>query len=382
MSNVLPPNTDPEMAARFFDAWFGRDFDEQYVTVSQMAPGSKRGMRTIHTHVHPHEAASMFREFGMDDLVYFRDVQWNLYMSVGAMHDKPEGKRKGGRRDITKVPGIWVDLDTDKSGFFDDEEECLALLRTLPQEAWPTIVVATGTGGVHAYWKTQEALDPEEAEVLCTMWWTYLSTRTEKKIDKLVNADRIMKLPGSVRWPKAEHDAPSLVRLLYCDATLRVSAETLRRLSQDTWDRHQNDIAERRERVRRSRLEATREVLNVEGRWGMLMSLATIEDDFNLQYSWDDILLPLGWTKIDQDGEGRDIWARPGLADYELHKSAATDYEGSHVMSLFSDSAETGLSHLLDTGTTLTKYRVFVECVWGGDEAAFVRAYLSGGETQ
>ena len=47
-------------------------------------------------------------------------------------------------------------------------------------------------------------------------------------------------------------------------------------------------------------------------------------------------------------------------------------------MSLFSDSAETGLSHLIDTGVTLTKYRVFVECAWNGDEAAFVRAYLNG----
>ncbi len=343
-----------------------------------MAPGSKR-MRTIHTHVTPLDAVAMFREYGMDGLVYFRDVQWNLYMSVGVMHDKPEGKRKGGKRDITAVPGVWVDLDTDKSGFFDDEEECLALLRALPPEALPTIVVATGTGGVHAYWKTDTPLEAEEAEHLCTMWWTYLSSRTSKKIDKLCNADRIMKLPGSIRWAKATHDAPSLVRLLYCDDQRRVSVETLRHLSESTWNAHCRDIDERRERVRMARLAATQEVGRVEGRWGMLMTLATIEDDFNLKYSWDDVLLPLGWTKIDQDSDGRDIWARPGLSEYELHKSAATDYDGSHVMSLFSDSAETGIAHLIDTGVTLTKYRVFVECVWDGDEAAFVRAYLNEG---
>ena len=108
------------------------------------------------------------------------------------------------------------------------------------------------------------------------------------------------------------------------------------------------------------------------------MTLSTIEDDFNVRYSWDDILIPLGWTKLDQDSEGRDIWARPGLSAFELHKSAATDYDGSHVMSLFSDSDETGLAHLLGTGVTLTKYRVFVETVWDGDEAAFVRAYMAG----
>ena len=49
-TNVLPPNTNAEMAALFFETWFGSDYDDQFVTVSQMAPGSKR-MRTIHTHV-------------------------------------------------------------------------------------------------------------------------------------------------------------------------------------------------------------------------------------------------------------------------------------------------------------------------------------------
>lgn len=374
---MLPPETDGSMAAAFFAAWFGDEYPERYVTVSQMAPGSKR-MRTQHLHLEPAEATVMFDTVGVDDLVYWNDVQWNLYMSVGVMATKPEGRRKGGKRDIVSVPGVWVDLDTDKSGFFDDEEECLALLRALPEEAWPTIVVATGTGGIHAYWKTTTPLEAEEAEQLCTMWWTYLSSRTTKKIDKLCNADRIMKLPGTIRWPKTVSDGPTLVRLLHADAARRVPSETLRGLSQETWDRHQADIRARRERVHSGRLDATREVSRASGRWNMLMTLATIEDDFNLRYSWDDILLPLGWTKIDEDAEGRDIWARPGLSEYELHKSAATDYDGSHVMSLFSDSAETGISHLIDTGVTLTKYRVFVETVWNGDEAGFVRAYLAG----
>lgn len=371
----LPPNTDPDMAVRFFDAWYGPGWDEYFCTVSQMAPGNKR-VRTLHTHVSPSEAAKIFREHGMDDLVYYKDVQWNLYMSVGVMREKPEGKRKGGKRDVAWVPGVWVDLDSDKHGFFDDEEECLALLRNLPPEAYPSIVVATGTGGIHAYWKTDAPLDAETAEALCTMWWTYLCSRTDKKIDKLCNPDRLMKLPGSVRWKKYDHDPVTLVKLLYADASVVTPVSTLRSLSADVWDEYQADLRARRDRVRDARLAATQEVARGTGRWNMLMTLATIEDDFNLTYSWDDILIPLGWTKIDQDSEGRDIWARPGLAGYELHKSAATDYDGSHVMSLFSDSAETGLAHLIDTGTTLTKYRVWVETVWEGDEAAFVRSYL------
>lgn len=376
MSSILPPNTEPSQAARFIRAWYG-DEGKRFMTVSQMAPGNKR-MRTKHHHVTPADAAEMFEAQGMDDLVYWKDVHWNLYLSVGLMHDAPEAGRKGGKRDIVSLPGVWVDLDVDKSGYFDDQEECLELLRNLPAEAWPNIVVGTGTGGIHAYWRTDAALDGEEGERLCTMWWSYLQSLTDRKIEKLCNADRLMKLPGSIRWPKHDHDAASLVRLLHCDTTRRVRVADLEYLAAPVWDAYQADIKSRREKIHANRMLATREVNRAEGRWNMLMDLATIEDDFNLRYTWDDILLPQGWTKIDQDGDGRDIWARPGLSAFELHKSAATDYDGSHVMSLFSDSDETGLAHLLGTGVTLTKYRVFVETMWHGDEAAFVRAYLDG----
>lgn len=377
MTEALPPKTDPEMAVRWFRTWFGDDYPKEYAIVSQMMPKNGRTV-TRHRSGTPHEVAELFETVGMDDLVYERGNNWNLYMSVGVMGEKPPAGRKGGRRDVTRVPGIWVDLDTDKSGFFDDEEHCLRLLRELPPEVWPNIVVATGTGGVHGYWKTDEPLNPEEAERLCTMWWCYLSSRTTAKIDKLINADRVMKLPGSIRWPKSEFDSPALVRLLHADDARRVSVNDIEEHATDAYDAYVRDIKERRERVQRNRLEATRAAgeLASTGKWGLYMTLATIEDQFNIEYDWEDILVPLGWTKLDQDNEGRDIWARPGLASHELHKSAATNYQDSHVMTLFSDSEETGLSHLLDTGTTLTKYRVWVEVKYGGDEAAFVRDYL------
>jgi hypothetical protein len=365
------------MTERFFRAWFRDDFPGMYVTVTQMAPGNKRQI-TRHRHAAPADVMSIAHETGIDELVYEHDMRWNLYMSVGLMKDKPAGKRKGGKKDIVQVPGVWVDLDTDKAGFFRDQEHCLSLLRNLGEELWPTIVVATGTGGVHAYWRCREPLGPDEAESLTTMLWCYLSSLTDAKIDKLVNADRLMKLPGSVRWPKHSHEPATLVRLLYADEVRTVPAEVIRSACQVTFDAYCDDIRARRERVRTGRLEASRQVAT-DGRWGTLMSLATLEDDFNIRYSWDDILIPLGWTKLDPDGDGRDIWARPGLSEDELHKSAATDYGDSHVMSLFSDSEETGLSHLLETGVTLTKYRVYVECAWKGDEAGFVQAYLEHG---
>lgn len=373
---VLPPVTQPQMAAEWFRCWFG-DVGDAYATVSLMKPGKHRTI-TRHFHITPKDCIDSFGAGAlMDDMVYGYNTEWNLYMSVSLMKDPPkDSRKKGGKHDVTSVPGVWVDLDTDKSGFFDDENECLTFLRELPQEVWPTIVVATGTGGVHAYWRCERDLEPDEAEALCTMWWTYLSERTDRKIDKLVNCDRVMKLPGSVRWPKVTGDAPALVRLLYADGERRVLVESLKRYAEPVYNEYLDSVRRRRERVTRGRLEAAQVAGELSG-WNMLIALSTVEDAFNEEYTWDEILGPLGWVKLDQDAEGRDIWARPGLASWELHKSASTDYQGSHVMTLFSDSEETGLAHLLDTGATLTKYRVFVETVWNGDEAGFVRAYLS-----
>lgn len=370
------PETDANMAADFFRSWFGNE-KRRYVVITQLTPGLRKTSK--HRHVTPVDAADTLTECGLDDLVYENDMQWNLYMGVGLMNKKPQTGRKGGKRDTVAVPGVWVDLDTDKDGFFRDEAHCLEFLRALPPEVWPTIVVATGTGGVHAYWKTDVELSASDAEKLTEMWWAYLQDRAGVQIDKLTNCDRVMKLPGSVRWPKAEGEPPTLVRLIYADESRRVRTYHLQRLSQPVFNEYVATTRVIRQQMDRERVAAASEIREwaEAGGWGAMMAIANMEDSFNETHDWADILLPLGWTLMDTDNEGRRIWARPGLASHALHKSAATDYQGSHVMSLFSDSEHTGLAQLQRAEVPLTKYRVYIHCVWGGNEADFVKSYLN-----
>lgn len=388
MTETLPPNTEPGMAVAWLRAWFGDDYSDESMTLAQLRNMGGTGGRAVPRYVHAPVAdvIDVIEKHGIDELVYESGQNWNLFCGVGVMRKPPTGKdgepsrrKKGGRHDISRVPGVWVDLDVDKPEFFDDEEECLQFLRALPRDLRPSIVVATGTGGVHAYWKTDRPLAAREAETLCTRWWVYLSSRTHRKIDKLVNADRIMKLPGTVRWPKTTGDAPTLVRLLAASADWRVKIDRLMEATEPAYADFLADIEERKAAIAETRKKAVATLRggSTSGRWDKLMTLAVIEDQFNEMYSWDDILPPLGWTKLEQDSQGRDQWARPGLDEWELHKSAATDYEGSHVMSLFSDSEDTGLARLKDTQVALTKYRVYVECVWHGDEAGFVQEWMS-----
>ena len=110
------------------------------------------------------------------------------------------------------------------------------------------------------------------------------------------------------------------------------------------------------------------------GMWARYQQIANLEEDFNETYSWDSILEPQGWTKLGVDEDGRVIWSRPGDG---ARKSATTDWPDSpHVMSLFSTAPETGLLNLHDAQVVLTKYRVWVELVWGGDEGAAIEKLL------
>lgn len=57
-------------------------------------------------------------------------------------------------------------------------------------------------------------------------------------------------------------------------------------------------------------------------------------DDYNSKTTWDEILLPLGWTKVFTKGQTT-AWRRPGKTE---GISATTNYEGSDLLFVFSTS--------------------------------------------
>jgi len=364
------------MAATFYQDWF----DDESTLLSTLTmirpdlPAASRE-RTKHHHETPLYFHESFVEQPLDELIYLGDVRWNLYMGVGLLGAAPSGKnKKGGKKDVARVPGVWIDLDVGKDGVFRDEEHCLTLLRNV--KPWPTIVVATGTGGVHAYWKVRGGLTGRDAELLVSMWWSHMSREAGSgiHIDKLVNSDRIMKLPGSIRWEKSAGDVPSLVRLIHSSSDV-VRASELEGASRSAWEDYTRGLEQRRRDVETRRAMALTPWVDLSGagRWGQLMSAVGPEDDFNESHTWHDVLVPLGWTDIGTDGGGRTLWARPGQDAATTYKSAATGFEDSHVMSLFSDSPNTGLWPLHEAGIALTKYRVWVQTRYDGDDMAYVQ---------
>lgn len=308
-------------------------------------------------------------EYGLDALTYRGEAYLDLYLSVGFLWSEPDRGKRGGIRDVRGVPGVWLDLDV-KNGAFSSENDALEFARGL---GWaPTILVTTGTGGVHAYWKTPEILDTADCAELCRMWYEHAQSRAgEIGIDKLCNPDRIMRLPGSIRWPKKPEEPISVSRVVLDDGPI-VHPERLREIALPAWHAHQERVTVTRRRIGEARLNA-HEMLNSGNRWHMLEALSEAEDSFNARYTWDDVLLPFGWTKLGTDHEHRVLWSRPGDG---ARKSATTDWPQSpDVMSLFSTAPETGLLELYEAGVVLTKYRVWIQLAWRGDEEGFIRSY-------
>lgn len=353
-----------EDAHEFIRAWHGGGEYDWLIAINQMR-GQGGILKTVAA---PMSAIlDVLQQGDLDELCYMDDQRWNLYHSAGFLFERPEKGRRSGKKNVRAVPGVWLDLDC-KDGSFSGEWEALDFVHTLPIK--PTLLVATGTGGVQAYWRTDRLLMPDEAEDLCVRWWRYAQTLCPVTIDKVQNRDRILRLPGSIRWPK-EDEAPALARLIDTGGPFS-SPERIYELTEPS---HQAAIYRKEQAYHElgegRKLAAT--AIKDLGHWQVLQLITEIEDIFNERYDWRTILEPMGWVVMGEDYDGRTIWSRPG-GD---RKSATTDWhESPHVMSLFSDAEETGLRRLADAEVPLTKYRVFVELHWRGDEEGFVRAWV------
>jgi hypothetical protein len=338
-------------ARTFISTWF--DPEDKFVIV---------GRKTEKTGKHDTLSQSMLaKDFAsMDDetlesMIFDEDgSKWNLYFGVCPIKDDVEYNKRGTEDNIDHVTGVWADIDIKEKGF-ESQQDIIEFLYGLALQ--PTVVVGSGSGGVHAYWK----LAPGEQgnKELVDRWWCYLDEAAgERKIDKLIDLTRILRMPGSVYFPKTGTTSKvGKVEILYkIDQTY--SIEELYTISAEAFKVNH----ERRKAVISSDANArldmdsfARNALSASGNyWKLLRAISELEDFVNQQMSWAEILEPYGWTWQRTLRDGSNEWARPGRDE----RSAVVDFEDSPVMSLLSMADETGLSDLKDAGVPLTKFRV------------------------
>lgn len=91
-------------------------------------------------------------------------------------------------------------------------------------------------------------------------------------------------------------------------------------------------------------------------------------DEFNARSSWEEILLPHGWTRGHTDADGTTYWTRPGKDPHD-GISATTRPDGG----LFVFTTATEFDSSLETRKAYSKFYVFAVYNHGGDLAAAAR---------
>lgn len=376
MKPLSSARPEPQQAIEFFKVWFGAVPEDSLISIVRIHPGNPK----VRSLVLPlNDVLEALEASGLDDLIWDDETFFDLYFGVSTLVTTPPEGKRGGLKDVSDVPGVWIDIDV-KGGSFTDEAEALALLKSLPLE--PTAVVSTGLGGLHGYWRFRHPVKCDEGKELALKWWALVDAQAgEKSVDRLCDPSRVLRIPGALRWPKVnDPGAPVVTRseLIECSGVSYHKSQ-ISDASDEAWKVHEMKHKEIQERTSASaRLsEETLKSLNLNNPYLRAVTLAKLEEKFNETYSWDSLLLPLGWTKLREDDEGRIFWSRPGDG---VRKSATTDWpESPNVMSLFSTAPETGLRDLHDSGVLLTKYRVWIELYWHGDDQGALQALIDQG---
>lgn len=358
----------PESAIQFVQSWFLPDDRICVVGRRTVRTGS---LDVVSQTMAASELIDSLEEGMLESIIFDSDgSSYNLYVSVCPVQEDLGLFRRGTKDNVAYVPGVWADLDI-KEGGFTSEEEILSWLASLPLR--PSIICGSGSGGIHAYWRLN--WDQQGDGELVEQWWSFLHEMAgDRSIDKLVDTTRILRIPGSVYFPKpdAEDQSLKMVKLISLSGYV-YDKKQLQDVSHDAYERRKASRAKLRYDDAQRKMDVdslARSLMSngVTGRWALMRAIAAIEDFINKDMDWTDILIPHGWTLRQELRDGSSEWARPGQSD----RSAVTDYEDSPVMSLLSTSEDTGLSDLKDAGIPLTKYRVLLRLDFNDDEKALV----------
>ncbi len=360
-NDILGPKVCVEDSIRHLQSWF--DGDDFIIISGKPENGGGVASRRVKTSAVIDLLSADNGETVLESLCNNQGTRYDVYINMSPI--KEEFSTERGRRtkgQVSRVIGLVADFDVKEKGFT-SWEHILDFLRTL--ELVPSIIVQSGTGGAHVYWKLSdpESVPVEEAKLLTEQHWAWLNEQAVAYgaggVDRLVGVERMYRLAGTVNW----HGGP--VKLFYAGANT-VSVSEVRELGAAPHARRQayREALRSQERVRE-----THAVMGEGLTWDVLMKRdAAIARLSEIPWTW--ILTQAGWTWVGEDADGRQEWARPGKPGA---KSATVDWpESPDVMSLFSTAEETRLSDLHEAGIVLTKERVLLRLLFGDDYAAMI----------
>lgn len=306
----------------------------------------------------------------------------NMYMSINPLIEDHAVtlNSRGSKKDVARIYGTFIDFDVNKPGAFENKDQILKFLDSLQMP--PTIVVDNGVnGGMHAYWRLNDEDVDKADEPIMVRWWAYMSSLTDKKIDKLIDKTRISRMPSGVYWPKDDDQKIDTVKVVRWKGP-RYSLDDLMTATQKPYEEHQTNLAllrHQKTRIEPGKWEDhVRTTITGESRWGLNNNqinivLTRLDQFIEENFTWYDILEPAGWTFLKENSDGTLSWARPGRNE----RSATTGYEHpdgriSGVISLQSTAEETNLADLKEANVPLSKKQVMLRLLFEDDVVAMI----------
>lgn len=166
-------------------------------------------------------------------------TQANIYFLVG--EPLTPLARKAKKLDMARSHWLWADLDASRGLDWSDPEavtaEMTALRARLDGCGLPPTVIVSSGGGLQAFWHLAEPFElAGDAQRIAAFEELNKSLTAALGADHCHNADRIMRLPGTVNFPNAVKRAagrqPALASLVLNSAGLDYPAEAFSDLAQ------------------------------------------------------------------------------------------------------------------------------------------------------
>src|SRR5882757_597789 len=315
------PHVDPEMASEHLQILHG---SAQGLISLVLLGSEKRERHCFFSTDDIEETSYEDSQHGLQDVA---GEQWNIYIACSTFKERPE-KGRGNRDNVLSIPGVWADLDVkpDTEGFFHSTEEIDRYMELLPQ---PTIEITTGSGGKHLYWLTppDHPLSAIDGSKLLIQWRDFLLYEAQAlSIDFVQDSARIMRLAGTLRWPKGTDDhiqTPRLVEIKKVGP--RCDVKELRLIS--AFAHQKMTVLREQQHAERSAIVGKRHE-EMENQGADLNLYKAAVGRFNALQDWGSLLEKTGWTlhsdERDKSAHCR-FWIRPGKG-LGASKSAATDF--------------------------------------------------------
>jgi hypothetical protein len=344
-------------------------------------------------------------------LAYWSSEGREIYMGCVGLTGRPEPTKhqphpRGGAALRGRAGALWIDVDCQAPGregtdYFARVEDAVEIIDLALGADLADCALVIGSGWGVQYWiPLAEPVEGSEASRVVRALIGWLTEITAKKIDRVWDVTRVMRMPGTTNWRAGPDDAdgrptgvlrwpdPAMrgARLRLGDVIALLGDQVSDVLEVPRLD-PELDAGELVDALLERYAPGGTDEDSGGGGWvDVGVVLSDLERMADEALTWAQVLEPFGWRCVsggpDDKGAHEQVWERPGKTDvlsadrYSGERSAVVYADKANLLVVYSDSSGTGFaSGLRGSGRrgsaagvgVISKWRAWVDLRWAGD---------------